>query len=190
MLPITALIHTENDALRLGRCLETLYPCEQIVVVDHGSRDETVQVAREYGARIVDATGEAERTGPPGLWPELRANLRADRLQDNRLQANLSTGLRGWIMCLDSCESLSESLAASLFEWKYEWRTERSSLPQNAAPSFSVFLREETATGWIENPTAQTRLVPPDWNRWRGHFPAHDQSAIALEGEVLRFVFP
>jgi glycosyltransferase involved in cell wall biosynthesis len=169
MRTITALLHTENDALRLGRCLETLYPCDEIVIVDHASRDATVEVAREYGARIIDA----------------KTNLRADLLQAGS-PVDLGTGLRGWILCLDSCESLSESLAASLYEWKTEW----SSSQQNAVQAFSVFLREETATGWIENPVAQTRLVPPDWNRWKGRFPAHDLSAIALEGEVLRFVFP
>ena len=47
------LLHTENDALRLGRLLETLYPCDEILIVDHGSFDATSQVAREYGARII-----------------------------------------------------------------------------------------------------------------------------------------
>ena len=55
MTSITALLHTENDALRVGRVLETLYPCDQILVVDHGSRDASVRIAREYGARVVDA---------------------------------------------------------------------------------------------------------------------------------------
>ena len=49
------MLHTENDALRLGRALETVYACDDILVVDHGSRDATVRVAREYGAHVVDA---------------------------------------------------------------------------------------------------------------------------------------
>ena len=48
MPSITALIHTSNDALRLGRLLETLYPCDTIVVVDHRSQDKTLRLAREY----------------------------------------------------------------------------------------------------------------------------------------------
>ena len=55
MTSITALLHTKNDALRLGRTLETLYACDDILVVDHGSRDATARVARAYGARIVGA---------------------------------------------------------------------------------------------------------------------------------------
>jgi glycosyltransferase involved in cell wall biosynthesis len=57
---ITALIHTHNDGLRLGRCLETLYPCDDILVVDHGSDDWTLRVAHEYGAQIIAGeTGHA-----------------------------------------------------------------------------------------------------------------------------------
>ena len=160
MPSITAILHTENDALRLGRCLETLYPCDDILVVDHGSRDATVNVAREYGARVADAV--------PGADP-------AHYLRSTD---------PGWIFCVDPHESVSESLGASL----YEWRLCSASVPPVAA--YSVFLREETEQGWVQVPLAQTRLVPPDWDHWDGRFPEADPSALSLEGELLRFVFP
>lgn len=159
MPSITALIHTNNDALRLGRTLETLYPCDEIVVVDHGSRDTTVHIAREYGARVV---GVKAAVSTEHLLP-------------------LPPGLAGWILCLDPREALTEGLAASLFEWKTEAVT---------APAFSVYLREETSEGWIENPEAQTRLVPAEWSRWDRLLPNSDPSAVALEGELLRFALP
>lgn len=162
MTSITALLHTENDALRLGRCLETLYPCDDIVIVDHGSRDGTVGVAREYGARVISAA----RVAPPEQY----------------LLSALGPAVAGWLFCLDPRESLSEALAASLFEWKTE--------SGNRTSAYSVFLREETPEGWIEVPAAQTRLVRGDWNRWQGTLPVADESAEALEGELLRFVFP
>jgi len=96
MQRITAVLHTYNDALRLGRCLETLYPCDEILVVDHGSSDDTVQVASEYGASIIRAKAEAS------------------------LQSYLQGARAAWILCLDSRESLTEALAASLYEWKTE----------------------------------------------------------------------
>lgn len=157
MPAITALIHTNNDALRLGRVLETLYPCDEIVVVDRGSRDGTVRVAREYGAQVV--------TAKAGVSPA----------------HYVARDYSGWILCLDPRESLTEGLAASLFEWKTE------TVPGAA---FSVFLREETAEGWIENPVAQTRLVPAGWSRWEKLFPSHDTAAVVLEGELLRFALP
>ena len=55
MTSITALLHTHNDALRLGRALETVYACDDILIVDHGSEDSTVRVARDYGARVMSA---------------------------------------------------------------------------------------------------------------------------------------
>jgi glycosyltransferase involved in cell wall biosynthesis len=166
MPSITALIYTENDALRLGRCLETLYPCDDIVIVDHGSSDRTLSLAREYGAKIVSAA--------PGASAD-------DYLRSAR-QSNT------WILCLDPHESLTEALAASLFEWKSE---EESTHRNGVQPlAFSMFLREETAEGWIELPAPQTRLVPQAWTRWNGRLPVHDPSALALEGELLRFVFP
>ena len=172
MASITALLHTENDALRLGRALETLYACDDILVVDHGSRDATVRIARDYGARVVAASQGASAED------YLRAPAHSGRSRPSR-------GAE-WILCLDPRESLTEKLAASLFEWK----SESFHIHADEAPAFSVFLREETAQGWMQVPTAQTRLVPQSWNEWNGRFPVHDASALALEGELLRFVFP
>jgi hypothetical protein len=91
---LTALLHTHNDALRLGRCLETVYPCDEILIVDHASDDATARIGREYGATIVAA----------------------------RVGASPIEHLRGlnheWLLCLDPRESLTEGLAATLFEWK------------------------------------------------------------------------
>jgi glycosyltransferase involved in cell wall biosynthesis len=159
MPTITAIIHTNNDALRLGRALEMLYPCDEIIVVDHASRDKTVYVAREYGAKVI-----AAKTGA---------------LPTHYLPAAGSE----WILCLDPRESLTESLAASLFEWKTE-------TVDASVSAFSVFLREETREGWVENPAAQTRLVPAAWNRWKELLPSNDPSAVALEGQLLRFALP
>lgn len=93
---ITALVHTHNDGLRLGRCLETLYACDEVVIVDGGSRDDTLRIAREYGARVVA------------------------RQEDKSPGDYLSHSNQPWILCLDPRESLTEALAASLFEWKSE----------------------------------------------------------------------
>ena len=96
MALITALLHTQNDALRLGRCLETLYPCDEVLIVDHDSRDQTLRVAREYGAKVVAAQAP---------------------VSSEKYFANSPTN---WLLCLDPRESLTEALAASLFEWKSE----------------------------------------------------------------------
>jgi hypothetical protein len=174
-ISITALLHTHNDALRLGRALETLYACDEILVVDHGSDDATARIARQYGAQVVAAR--------PGASPE--DYLRTPGRGSGRLPSVSSSASKGWILCLDPRESLTEKLAATLFEWKWEAHAHAP-----AVPAFSFYLREETSEGWMKHAAAQTRLVPQDWNLWRGALPAHEPAAVPLEGELLRFVFP
>jgi hypothetical protein len=94
MPAITALLHTANDALRLGRALETLRPCDEILIVDHSSRDSTLDIAREYGARILAAAESTEHY--------------------------LQYARHDWILCLEPREALTEALEASLYEWKSE----------------------------------------------------------------------
>jgi glycosyltransferase involved in cell wall biosynthesis len=103
MPPISAILHTLNDGLRLGRALETLRPCDELLVIDHGSTDQTLRIAREYAATI--------RT--PGQFP-------TDPLQWAR---------HDWILCLLPSESLSEALEATLFEWKLKDVREVTKVP-------------------------------------------------------------
>ena len=92
---ITAILHTKNDALRIARAVESLRPCNEVLVIDHGSADETCAVARRFGARVITAPAEAFET----------RSFLADALHD-------------WIFCMQPTESLSERLEASLLEWK------------------------------------------------------------------------
>ncbi len=165
MPPITALLHTKNDALRLGRALEMLLPCTDIVIVDHHSADATLRVARQYGARVVTAD----------------AHPSADRY--------LGLARHDWILCLDPAESISEGLQASLFEWSVlPTKCDTSGAANGSA--FSVFVRQQTGEGWLQLPAPETRLIPRGWTRWHGLLPAREPSAVALEGELLRFASP
>lgn len=94
MPKITALLCTHNDALRLGRALDSLRPCDEVLIIDDNSEDDTVRVARENGAHI--------ETMIPGVTPGAYA---MDASHD-------------WILCLRPTEALSEELEASLLEWK------------------------------------------------------------------------
>jgi glycosyltransferase involved in cell wall biosynthesis len=76
--------------------LESLRACDEVVVVDHGSTDETVKAAREHGAKV--------REGVPGVeFGAYVLDLRYD-----------------WALCLLATEALSEPLEAALHEWKDE----------------------------------------------------------------------
>src|ERR1035441_4429149 len=96
MPKITALLHTHNDALRLGRALDSLRPCDEVLVIDEGSEDDASRVAREHGATFKSAI--------PGVT----------------LGAYAADAAHDWILCLRPNEALSDHLEAALFDWKRE----------------------------------------------------------------------
>jgi glycosyltransferase involved in cell wall biosynthesis len=51
--PISAAVICFNEERNIARCLEALAWCEQTVVVDSGSTDRTVEIARQFRCEIV-----------------------------------------------------------------------------------------------------------------------------------------
>lgn len=94
MPKISTLIQTKDSELTIGRTLETLRAVDEIVVVDHRSRDETRKIAKQYGAKVIE--------GVPGVS---QGAYSSDCSHD-------------WVLCLLPNETLSEALEASLLEWK------------------------------------------------------------------------
>ncbi len=92
MMTLTAILHTRDDERRLARALESLRPCDEFLIVDHGSTDGTLRVAREYAAVI--------RNGSEASF----------------LEAVTSD----WVLCILPGEALSEELEGRLYEWKQD----------------------------------------------------------------------
>ncbi len=92
---ITAILHTHNDALRIARAVESLRPCDEVLVIDHASSDDTRAMARRFGARVIESDDETRDT-----------------------DAYLQHAMHEWIFAMLPSESLSEGLEASLLEWK------------------------------------------------------------------------
>lgn len=157
MPPITAFLQTHNDARHLGRALESLRPCDEILIIDHGSTDSTLRVAREYGAAI-------------------RTSLRDPSIAEHLAQAR-----HEWIFCLLPTETLTESLEATLFEWKLYNPADVSQIT-----SASVVVKDEAKNSGADTVTS-TRLVPKGWRRWDGPLPQPDPRSTLLQGDLLRF---
>lgn len=90
-LPITLCISTRNAAPMLAGCIESVRDwVSEIVIVDMESSDETLAIARSYGAQIVavPAAGWAE----PGR------------------QAGIDAGSQPWMLVLDADERAAPGL--------------------------------------------------------------------------------
>lgn len=59
-MSVSTLIMTLNEEENLGRCLESLGWCDDIVVLDSFSADRTVEIARAAGARVVQRAWDDE----------------------------------------------------------------------------------------------------------------------------------
>jgi glycosyltransferase involved in cell wall biosynthesis len=87
-------IITKNAAARLAECLQAVSFADEIVVVDSGSTDATVEIARAHRARVLVHTD----------WPGFGR-------QKNRALDALATD---WVLSIDADEIVSPELAASI----------------------------------------------------------------------------
>ena len=50
---IAAVVIAKNEEKRIVPCLESIKWCDEIVVVDDMSVDETARICRKYGAKVI-----------------------------------------------------------------------------------------------------------------------------------------
>ena len=74
---VSAMVFTLDEEIHLPNCMAALEWCEDVIVVDSGSRDRTAAIARERGARLFEHpfTGFGDQrnwalanTGPRNPW--------------------------------------------------------------------------------------------------------------------------
>lgn len=53
-LPLSVVILTKNEETRLPACLASVAQCDDVVVIDSGSTDRTVEIAAAAGARVLE----------------------------------------------------------------------------------------------------------------------------------------
>src|SRR5262245_43848810 len=52
MSKVAAVIITFNEEDNIGRCIESVRFCDEIVVVDSGSSDQTVEIAKKFTTNV------------------------------------------------------------------------------------------------------------------------------------------
>ncbi|MFT4257652.1 MAG: glycosyltransferase family 2 protein [Pseudoxanthomonas sp.] len=168
-LPISACVIAFNEADRIGDCLRSLAFCEDIVVVDSHSSDETRDIAASLGARVLLRDFDGFRSQKDFAVRQARHD---------------------WVLCLDADERITPELLASIravqvggFADAAGYRFARLS------EYFGRFLRHGNPY-----PDHVLRLFDRRRGGWRGDREIHetvsvDDNVATLHGDLLHFPF-
>ncbi|MGE4619798.1 MAG: glycosyltransferase family 2 protein [Planctomycetota bacterium] len=167
MIDFTATVITFNEEKNIRACLESLQWVPNIVVIDSGSTDRTVEIAREF-------TEQVHVTDWPGHVQ-----------QKNRAIDHAKTD---WILSLDADERVTPQLREEI--------TERLS-KEPMHPGYSMPRLTWHLGRWIRHggwyPDRKIRLFDRRKARWGGINP-HDRielegNAEPLQGDLLHYSF-
>ena len=90
---LSVTIITLNEERRIGKCIKSVSFADEIIVVDSGSQDRTVEIAEQAGARVIhqDWLGYGRQK-----------------------QFAVEQAINDWVLCLDADEWLSPELLQSI----------------------------------------------------------------------------
>ena len=151
-MKISATIITLNEQKNITRAIESLRCCDEVVLVDCGSNDRTLEAAVNLGARVVESP-----------WRGFAG------------QKNFAAGVAAhdWILSIDADEALSEALEAEI------WRIKKAG-PQfdgYTVPRMAQYLgRWILHSGWY--PDRKVRLYDRRKAKWVGEF-VHESVQVA-----------
>jgi hypothetical protein len=159
---VTCTIVCQDEAAQIAHALDSVIWCDEVVVVDGGSRDATPEIARRYSARVLHHA-----------WPGYRAQK----------QFALEAATGEWVLNLDADERVSDELAVEI-------RRALAVVPDDvdgfAIPRLVAYLgRWWYHGGWYPRPVV--RLVRRTRTTWGGVDP-HDRAEVP--GRVRRLRAP
>jgi len=164
-MKISATIITLNEQGNIARAIESLRCADEVIVVDSGSQDRTMEIASKLRARVV----ESEWMGYAA-----QKNFAAEQASHD------------WILSIDADKALSEALEAEI------WQIKKSG-PQFDAytvPRLAQYLgRWILHSGWY--PDRKVRLYHRAKARWVGEY-VHESVQVDgvtghLESNLLHY---
>lgn len=169
MVPFSVCIITLNEARNIGRCIESVKDIAgEVVVVDSYSTDQTLEICRNYGARVI-------------------LNPFGGHIQQKNFA--LAQARHNWVLSLDADEALSEKLRDSIREVMKNPAADGYTM--NRMTNYcGKWIRHG---GWY--PDTKLRLVKKDQSRWQGINP-HDILGMdpgcrlrKLRGDILHYSY-
>jgi glycosyltransferase involved in cell wall biosynthesis len=154
-MKISATIIARDEERNIARAIESLRCCDEIVVVDSGSCDRTVEIAHKLGARVIE-------TGWRGYAAQ--KNYAADQATHD------------WVLSIDADEALSEALEADIWVLKKSGpRYDAYTMPRLAQYLGKWILH----SGWY--PDRKVRLYRRDKAKWVGEY-VHE--SVKVDGTI------
>jgi glycosyltransferase involved in cell wall biosynthesis len=165
---LTVAVITKNEADRIGKTLDSVSFADEILVVDSGSTDGTVDICETHGARVIhnDWAGYA-----------------------GQKQFALDQASGQWILSLDADEALSPQSRVEILKAITE-------APQEVR-GFSIPRLSRYLNRWIRHggwyPDRKTRIVRRGCGRWTGDG-LHEKLEVSgeirkLERPLLHYVY-
>jgi glycosyltransferase involved in cell wall biosynthesis len=156
--PLSLCVITQNEADRIGDCLASAAPlCDDMVVVDGGSTDDTVTIARHAGARVISRPFDGFRSQ--------KAFAVAQATND-------------WVLCLDADERVGPELRAAIERACDEGF--------RGAAGFRFYRRNDFFGRFMRHGNAGAdkvlRLFDRRQGGWRGPREIHE--SVSVDGEV------
>ncbi|MEI2417707.1 glycosyltransferase family 2 protein [Orrella sp. JC864] len=93
-LTLSVIVITKNEAAHIRACLDSVAFADEVIVLDSGSADDTVALAGQWGARVVQTPDW------PGFGPQKNRALELARCD--------------WVLSLDADERVTPELAAEI----------------------------------------------------------------------------
>jgi len=157
-LPLSLVVITRDAAKDLADCLASAPFASEIVVVDAGSRDDTVDVARRLGARVLEESWR-------GFGPQKRFAVDA--------------AAHDWVLCLDADERVTPELDRAI--------RGAFAAGDPAPPAFAMARRNRFLGRWLAHgegyPDWNVRLFDRRRARWSDD-PVHEH--VLADGPVAR----
>ena len=164
-MKITATIIALNEERNIARAIESLRCSDEIVVIDSGSIDRTVELAQNLGARVVES------------------NWRGYAGQKNYASSQCE---HDWVLSLDADEALSEALEGEIWQIKKNGpEFEAYTMPRLAQYLGRWILH----SGWY--PDRKVRLFDRRKAQWVGDY-VHESVVVKgnighLKSNILHF---
>jgi len=168
-IKLSVVILTFNEERNIGRCIESVKAlADDLLVVDSSSTDQTVEIAKRMGARVIDQ---------PFLGYKEQKNFGLDH------------ALFDHVLSLDADETLDERLYQSVMQAKQVFAKDGYSM--NRLTNYcGKWIRH---CGWY--PDVKIRLFDKRKARWKGRNP-HDRLDMNpgsemghLSGDILHYSF-